>query len=186
MAIDFNLSASALSRALIGATLLVDGVGGRVVETEAYAATDPASHVYKGPTPRSAVMFGPPGRAYVYLIYGMHCCLNFVCGEEGGSAVLIRALEPLVGLEDMRERRKTVDILKLCSGPGRLCQALGVSRALNGQCLDAPPFFLEENTQSHEIACGPRIGISRGRDTPWRFTLAGSPFVSGRNRQGLF
>lgn len=131
-----------VARDLIGATLLVDGVGGFVVETEAYDRHDPASHSAAGPTARNAAMFGPPGRAYVYRSYGLHWCLNLVCGESPGAAVLIRAIEPRHGLPEMRERRGPVADRLLCSGPGRLCQALGVDRALDGARLDAPPFLL--------------------------------------------
>src|ERR1700726_1891206 len=128
---------------LIGATLLVDGVGGIIVEVEAYHHTEPAAHSFRGPTPRNLVMFGPPGVAYVYRSYGIHWCVNFVCEKEGSaSAVLIRAIEPLAGLARMARRRGTKDVRLLCSGPGRLCQALGITRAQNGLALDAPPFEL--------------------------------------------
>src|SRR5688572_6278046 len=143
---------------LIGATLLFDGVGGRIVEVEAYHHTDPAAHSFNGQTPRNAVMFGPPGFAYVYRSYGIHWCLNFVCEEEGSaSAVLIRALEPTQGLEAMRARRHVEEPRRLCSGPGRLCQALGVSREHDGLGLDEPPFELLERSAEPEIARGPRI-----------------------------
>ncbi len=160
---------------LIGATVLVDGIGGMIVETEAYAPDDPASHAYRGRTPRNAAMFGPPWTAYVYRSYGLHWCLNVVCAP--GSAVLIRALQPLAGLEVMRQRRNTTDIRRLCSGPGRLCQALGVTGALDGHSLHAPPFSLAFGP-AQPVRAGPRIGITRGTDLAWRFCLAGSAFVS--------
>src|SRR5512132_3628686 len=147
---------------LIGATLLVNGTGGVIVEVEAYHHTDPAAHSYRGPTTRNAVMFGPPGVAYVYRSYGIHWCLNFVCEEEGSaSAVLIRALEPTAGLDAMRRRRGLDEVRLLCAGPGRLCQALGVTREHDGLPLDEPPFELLERPRPLEIARAPRIGITR-------------------------
>jgi DNA-3-methyladenine glycosylase len=176
---DFAGDASDVAQALIGAVLLVDGVGGRIVETEAYDREDPASHSHSGPTVRNAVMFGPPGRAYVYRSYGIHWCLNFVCREEGhGAGVLIRALEPLQGLEVMSERRGLQDPRMLCSGPGKLGQALAIVHALNGCRLDEKPFEVRPAEQQYEIAVGPRIGISKAADVPWRFGLAGSRYVS--------
>ena len=163
--------------ALIGWTLTMDGVGGRIVETEAYHHEDPASHSFSGPTPRNAVMFGPPGVLYVYRSYGIHWCLNLVCGDGPGSAVLLRALEPTVGLSAMSERRGTNDPRLLCSGPGRLGQALAVTREQNGLRLDAPPFELIPGDPV-EVAVGPRIGISKAVDAPWRFGEAGSRFLS--------
>jgi DNA-3-methyladenine glycosylase len=160
-------------------TLLVDGVGGIIVETEAYDREDPASHSFSGPTPRNAVMFGPPGRAYVYLSYGIHWCLNFVCREKGhGAGVLIRALEPAAGIPLMIERRRQSDLRALCSGPGRLGEALGITHALNGRRIDRPPFRLKAAATEAQVVCGPRIGISKAVDQPWRFGLAGSRYLS--------
>ena len=164
---------------LIGATLLIDGVGGRIAEVEAYHHTDPAAHSFRGPTPRNAVMFGPPGYAYVYRSYGIHWCLNFVCEPEGSaSAVLIRAIEPLEGLPKMRRRRGLTDERLLCSGPGRLAQAMGVTHAHNGLALDYLPFELYGREGEPEIAVGIRIGITKAADLPWRYGLAGSKFLS--------
>lgn len=177
--IDFSAPSHVVARQLIGVTVLVDGVGGRIVETEAYDGEDPASHSYTGPTDRNFAMFGPPAHVYVYRSYGIHWCLNFVCREEGhGAGVLIRALEPVAGLETMRARRGTQDEWLLCSGPGKLCQALEVTRALNGQALDEAPFELLPAQGTIEVVAGPRIGISKAVDVPWRFGLAGSRWVS--------
>jgi DNA-3-methyladenine glycosylase len=179
--IDFHASSAELARALIGASLFVDGVGGRIVETEAYDQSDPASHSFAGKTARNAVMFGAPGRAYVYRSYGIHWCLNFVCVAAGhGAGVLIRALEPTAGIERMRERRGVHDERRLCSGPGRLGQALGITHAMNGLRLDRAPFRVvpPDDDASRVVAAGTRIGISKSRELPWRFVLAGSPFLS--------
>jgi DNA-3-methyladenine glycosylase len=175
----FDRSVHAVAPELIGATLLVNGVGGVIVEVEAYHHTDPAAHSFNGQTPRNAVMFGPPGFAYVYRSYGIHWCLNFVCEATGSaSAILIRALEPTEGLATMRRRRGVSDIRMLCSGPGKLCEALGVTSAHNGLALGGPPFELRARTQEPEIAVGIRIGITKAADLPWRYGLKGSPFLS--------
>ncbi|MEO8155443.1 MAG: DNA-3-methyladenine glycosylase [Rhizobacter sp.] len=177
--IDFFADASDVARALIGTCVYVSGVGGRIVETEAYDREDPASHSHAGPTPRNAVMFGPPGRVYVYLSYGIHWCLNFVCREEShGAGVLIRAIEPLLGLEQMRERRGLEDVRLLCAGPGRLGQALGITHDHNGLRVDKAPFKLVAAEPGVPVVAGPRIGISKAVDRPWRFGLAGSRFLS--------
>jgi DNA-3-methyladenine glycosylase len=180
--IDFDAPSHEVARCLIGVTLLIDGVGGRIVETEAYDPEDAASHSFGGPTERNAVMFGPSGHAYVYRSYGIHWCLNFVCREAGhGAGVLIRALEPSLGLARMRERRGLEALHLLCAGPGRLGQALGVDRGLNGKALDAPPFVLLAAPAGQpvlEVAEGPRIGISKAVDVPWRFGERGSRFLS--------
>jgi DNA-3-methyladenine glycosylase len=175
----FNRSVHEVAPELIGATLLFRGVGGIIVEVEAYHHTDPAAHSFGGETERNAVMFGPPGHAYVYRSYGIHWCVNFVCERAGSaSAVLIRALAPTEGLAAMRRRRRTADLRLLCSGPGRLTQALGITRAHNGLPLDAPPFELRPRTGEPEIAAGPRIGITRAVELPWRYGLKGSRFLS--------
>jgi len=164
---------------LIGATLLVDGVGGLIVEVEAYDQQDPASHGYRGRTPRNAAMFGPPGHAYVYRSYGVHWCLNLVCGGEGvPEAALIRALEPTAGVDIQQSRRGLEDVRALCSGPGKLCQALGITRDHDGLALNVPPFRLEERVSAPEIATGPRIGLTRATDLSWRYMSAGSPYLS--------
>jgi DNA-3-methyladenine glycosylase len=164
---------------LIGVTLLVDGVGGAIVEVEAYDPQDPASHAYRGRTGRNASMFGPPGCAYVYRSYGIHWCLNFVCEEEGvAAAVLIRALEPQHGVERMEERRRTQNARILCAGPGRLCEALGLTGDHDGLQLDRPPFELRARADEPEIAAAPRIGISVAVEQPWRYVARGSAFLS--------
>jgi DNA-3-methyladenine glycosylase len=175
----FARSVHEVAPGLIGVTLLVDGVGGPIVEVEAYHHLDAASHAYRGRTPRNAAMFGPPGHAYVYRSYGIHWCLNLVCDEEGAAdAVLVRALDPTHGLERMQERRRAADPRLLCSGPGRLCQALGVTGVHDGLALDAPPFELHPRAAPVVVAAGPRIGISRAVELPWRYVLAGSRYLS--------
>jgi DNA-3-methyladenine glycosylase len=161
---------------LIGVTLLVGGAGGRIVETEAYRSDDPASHSFRGPTPRNRAMFGPPGRAYVYRSYGMHWCVNFVCLP--GSAVLIRALEPRRGLAAMGARRGGAAERLLCAGPGRLCRALAIDAALDGAPLDQAPFALEARDGEPALLTGLRIGITKAADRPWRFGLKNSPSLS--------
>jgi DNA-3-methyladenine glycosylase len=177
----FARSVHDIAPELIGATLLVDGVGGTIVEVEAYDQDDPASHGFRGPTRRTASMFGPPGHAYVYRSYGIHWCLNLVCAEGGrAEAALVRALEPTRGLEAMRERRGLDAARALCSGPGKLCQALDITQALDGRALDEPPFELLAREAALPLAVGRRIGITRAVEQPWRYGLAGSPFLSRR------
>lgn len=164
---------------LIGTTLLVDGVGGIIVEVEAYHHTDPAAHSYNGPTPRNLVMFGPPGFVYVYRSYGIHWCINFVCEKAGSaSAVLIRALEPTHGIAAMRRRRMLHDERLLCSGPGKLTQALGITHQHNEMPLDAPPMALHARTQKPDIITGLRIGLTKAVELPWRYGARGSKFLS--------
>jgi DNA-3-methyladenine glycosylase len=172
----FARPAAEVAASLIGCDLRVEGIGGIIVETEAYDRSDPASHSVNGLTRRNASMFGPPGHAYVYRSYGMHWCLNLVC--EPGSAVLIRALEPRHGLDAMAARRHLSDPRLLCAGPGRLCQALAVTLAMDGLPLDAPPFALAAPETAPAWIADRRIGISRAVETPWRFLLAGSRAVS--------
>jgi DNA-3-methyladenine glycosylase len=175
----FARDVHAVARDLIGATFLFKGAGGRIVEVEAYHHTDPAAHSYNGRTPRNAVMFGPPGYAYVYRSYGIHWCVNFVCEAEGSaSAVLVRAIEPAAGIAAMRRRRGVKDERLLCSGPGRVCNALGITGAHNGFALDQPPFALTAGDEAVAIATGPRIGITKAADLPWRYGLEGSRFLS--------
>ncbi|AKJ31355.1 DNA-3-methyladenine glycosylase [Caldimonas brevitalea] len=164
---------------MIGVVLLVDGVGGRIVETEAYDRKDPASHSYAGPTRRNAAMFGPPGRAYVYRSYGMHWCLNIVCGATGqGAAVLIRALEPTHGIQVMQARRGVQSPSLLCAGPGRLCQALAIDGGHDGVPVTEPPFQWLPATEPLPVLAGARIGISKATELPWRFVAQGSRFLS--------
>ena len=164
---------------LIGATLLVNGVGGVIVEVEAYHHTDPAAHSFNGPTPRNMVMFGPPGFLYVYRSYGIHWCMNFVCEKEGSaSAVLIRAIEPTFGIAAMRRRRDLNAERSLCSGPGKVCEALGVSDKHNGKALDAAPIEIFARPRKPEVVSGIRIGITKAIELPWRYGLRGSRFLS--------
>ncbi|HVW65462.1 MAG TPA: DNA-3-methyladenine glycosylase [Nitrosospira sp.] len=179
--IDFHASSVEVAQSLIGTTLLMNGVGGRIVEVEAYDHEDPASHSYCGPTGRNRVMFGPPCHAYVYRSYGIHWCLNFVCRPVGhGAGVLIRAIEPLAGLEVMQARRGLASERLFCSGPGRVCQALGISGEHNGLPIDSPPFQLLPRPAGEHfpVVAGPRIGISRATEVPWRFGLERSPYLS--------
>jgi len=175
----FDRSVHKVAPDLIGATFLVDGVGGIIVEVEAYHHTEPAAHSYNGPTPRNAVMFGPAGFAYVYRSYGIHWCVNFVCEKAGSaSAVLIRALEPTHGIPAMRRRRGLHDERLLCSGPGKLTEALGITHAHNGLPLDAPPIVLYARRQKVDVVTGLRIGITKAVELPWRYGLRGSKFLS--------
>jgi DNA-3-methyladenine glycosylase len=175
----FSRSVHEVAPDLIGATLLVDGVGGIIVELEAYHHTDPAAHSYRGPTPRNAVMFGPAGFVYVYRSYGIHWCVNLVCEKKGSaSAVLIRALEPTHGIAAMRRRRGLRDERSLCSGPGKLTEALGITHAHNGLALDAAPFALYARGEKPEIVTGIRIGLTKAVDLPWRYGLRDSKFLS--------
>jgi DNA-3-methyladenine glycosylase len=175
----FDRSVHEVAPDLIGVTLLVDGVGGRLVEVEAYHHTEPAAHSYGGQTVRNAVMFGPPGYVYVYRSYGLHWCVNFVCEAAGSaSAVLIRAIEPTAGLPLMRRRRGVKDERLLCSGPGRLCEALRITHVQNGMALDQPPFELFARQDEVDVVAGPRIGITKAVDLPWRFGEKGSRFLS--------
>ena len=178
----FERSVHTVARELIGCELLVDGVGGVIVETESYQRDDPACHAYVGLTPRTATLFGPPGRAYVYLSYGIHSLLNFVCEPEGAAAaVLIRALEPTDGIDTMRERRRRPEERELCSGPGKLTEALGVGLDLNRAPIDEPPFELHARAgrwREVVVVTSPRIGITKATDLPWRFSAAGNKYVS--------
>jgi DNA-3-methyladenine glycosylase len=166
---------------LIGATFLVNGVGGIIVEVEAYDQTDPAAHSFRGPTPRNAVMFGPPGYTYVYLSYGLNWCVNFVCQAMGSAAgVLIRAIEPTHGLAAMRRRRGVTDPVALCSGPGKLCKALAITKTLSELPLDKPPIALHARSGEVEVVTGVRIGLTKAVDLPWRYGLKDSKFLSKR------
>ncbi len=175
----FNRSVHEVAPDLIGATLLVDGVGGIITEVEAYHHSEPAAHSFNGPTPRNLVMFGPPGFAYVYRSYGIHWCVNFVCEKAGSaSAVLIRALQPTHGIAAMRRRRGLHDERALCSGPGKLCEALGIAIKHNELPLDAAPIALHARIGEPEIVAGVRIGITKAVELPWRYGLKGSKFLS--------
>ena len=175
----FDRSVHEVAPGLIGVTLLVDGVGGPIVEVEAYDHEDPAAHGFRGPSERNRSMFGPAGHAYVYRSYGIHWCLNLVCGDEGvPEAALIRALEPTAGIDEQQRRRGVEELRALCSGPGKLCQALGITRSHDGLALDAKPFRLEPRGEVPEIATGPRVGITRATELSWRYALAGSPYLS--------
>jgi DNA-3-methyladenine glycosylase len=177
----FARSVHTVARELIGCRLFYDGCGGTIVETESYQRDDPACHAYVGLTRRTETLFGPPGRAYVYLSYGIHSLFNVVAEPEGdAAAVLIRALEPTVGLEEMRARRGERPDADLCSGPGKLTDALGIGLDANGADLAAEPFLLLPPAPdwSGEIVTGPRVGITKAVELPWRFSLAGSCFVS--------
>jgi DNA-3-methyladenine glycosylase len=177
----FDRSVHEVAPELIGTTMLVNGVGGIIVEVEAYHHTDPAAHSFRGPTPRNMVMFGPAGFTYVYRSYGIHWCVNFVCEKAGSaSAVLIRALQPTHGLAAMRRRRGLEDERLLCSGPGKLCAALGITIKQGELPLDQPPFALHARTAKVEVVTGVRIGITKAAELPWRYGLKDSKFVSKR------
>ena len=178
----FERSVHDVARDLIGCSLLFDGVGGPIVETESYERDDPACHAYVGLTQRTAPLFGPPGHAYVYRSYGIHACLNFVCQpEQEAAAVLIRALEPRWGLDEMRHRRSRLRARDLCSGPGKLTEALGIGLEMNRAPLTEAPFELRDRAdgwRDARVATGPRIGITRAAELPWRFCAVGSEYLS--------
>jgi DNA-3-methyladenine glycosylase len=178
----FERSVHTVARDLIGCSVRFAGVGGVIVETESYERDDPACHAYVGLTPRTEVLFGPPARAYVYLSYGIHSLLNFVAEADGSAAaVLIRAIEPVWGIDEMARRRGRADRLELCSGPGKLTEALGIDLTLNAAPLTRPPFDLRGRTDDWHgvgVATGPRVGITRATELPWRFSAAESRFVS--------
>ena len=178
----FDRSVHDVAHDLIGCALLFDGVGGVIVEAESYERDDPACHAYVGLTERTAPLFGPPGRAYVYLSYGVHSCLNFVCEPEGeAAAVLVRALEPRWEVEEMSRRRGRDHVRELCSGPGKLTEALGIGLSINRAPLTEPPFELRDRDHGWRdvaVAAGPRIGITRAAEVPWRFCAAGSEYLS--------
>lgn len=178
MTIDrlFQMTALEAAQVLIGATFRVNGIGGVIVETEAYELEDPASHSFRGPTERNRSMFGPGGRAYVYRSYGIHWCFNIVF--RPGSAVLIRAIEPRWGIAEMEQRRRGATLRLLCAGPGRVCQALAIAGEHDGLALREPPFELVLPEEERTVVSGRRIGITKAADLPWRFGLKGSPFVS--------
>jgi DNA-3-methyladenine glycosylase len=172
----FSREVTRVARDLLGAELLVDGVGGIIAETEAYHPDEPASHAYRGPTPRNASMFLGPGHVYVYRSYGIHWCFNLVCA--GGAAVLVRALEPTHGIAQMTVRRGLSDPRQLCSGPGKLCAAMGITKAQDGLTLGDPPLSFRAAEVVPEATIGPRIGISKAAELPWRFGIAGSAYLS--------
>lgn len=175
----FDRSVLKVAPELIGATLLFNGVGGIIVEIEAYHHTEPAAHSYNGRTDRNAVMFGPAGYLYVYRSYGIHWCMNFVCEQDGSAAaLLIRALQPTQGLRAMAKRRGTDIERRLCAGPGNVCQALGITRAHNELALDRKPFELFAREDDVKVVRGPRIGITKAIEKPWRYGLKGSKFLS--------
>lgn len=177
--IDFLQASDIVAQQLIGSFFSYRGVGGIIVETEAYDQADPASHSFCGPTERNAIMFGPPEAIYVYRSYGIHWCFNFVCGKENhGSAVLIRAIEPTTGIDTMKERRNMSEVRLLCAGPGRVSQALGITHRENGLQLNSQECILKPKSAPVDIVAGPRIGISKAADIPWRYGLAGSRFLS--------
>jgi DNA-3-methyladenine glycosylase len=181
----FDRSVHAVAPDLIGTTLLFNGVGGIIVEVEAYHHTEPAAHSFRGRTERNAVMFGPPGYIYVYRSYGIHWCVNFVCEAAGSaSAVLIRAVEPTQGIATMRRRRGLSDLRLLCAGPGRVCEALAITGAHNGLALDKPPFEMRARQADVEVVSGVRIGITKAAELPWRYGLKGSRFLSKPFRVG--
>lgn len=181
----FARDVHAVARELVGCTLLVDDVGGTVVEVEAYAPDDPASHSYRGRTARNAAMFGPPGTLYVYRSYGVHWCANVVCDEDGvGAAVLLRALEPTVGVALMKRRRRAEEAHLLCAGPGRLTEALGLTGEHDALPLDRPPFLLLPASAPVDVVTGPRVGITKALELPWRYALRGSRFVSRPRPRG--
>jgi DNA-3-methyladenine glycosylase len=168
-----------VARGLLGWTLHRAGVGGRIVEVEAYAPEDPASHAYRGRTGRNGSMFAEPGTLYVYRSYGIHWCVNIVCEPEGtGAAVLLRSLEPTCGLAEMRVRRGLCDDKALCSGPGKLTQALGISGADDGRSVHSPPFALEPSPDPVEFVATRRIGITKAVELPWRYVVCGSRWAS--------
>jgi DNA-3-methyladenine glycosylase len=178
----FARSVHDVAHDLVGCSLLYRGVGGVIVETESYERNDPACHAYAGLTPRTATLFGPPARAYVYLSYGIHSCLNFVCEPEGeAAAVLVRALEPRWGVDEMRRRRGRDAPRDLCSGPGKLTEALGIGLDLDGAPICEPPFEVssrDEGWLGVEVGAGPRIGITRAAELPWRYCARGSGYLS--------
>ncbi|MEO5805667.1 DNA-3-methyladenine glycosylase [Devosia sp.] len=172
----FDRDVLEVARDLIGVTLLVDGIGGIIVETEAYSSLEPASHAFKGPTTRNASMFGPVGHAYVYRSHGLHWCFNMVCRR--GDAVLIRAIEPTSGVGTMRLRRNLEPIRALASGPGKLAQAMGIDKSHDGLRLDQVPFSLTLPSAAHPFVTSARIGITKAAELPWRFCQVGSRFLS--------